>query len=131
MLKKGTLLYSIFKFKCPACHEGDFYVDNNPFHLKNLSKMHKKCSVCDFKYEIEPNFFHGAMYISYGLTVGIAIASFIISFILSLSFITTAILILVALIVMMPLTFKLSRIIYMNFFKSYEGLKKDDSSRKK
>ena len=26
---------------------------------------------CDLKYMIEPSFFYGAMYVSYGLTVGI------------------------------------------------------------
>lgn len=125
MLKKGMVLYSILKFKCPACHEGDFFVDNNPLHLKNLSKMHKKCPVCKFKYEIEPNFFQGAMYISYGLTVCIAIISFVILFILNISYITTSILILIILILMMPLTFRLARIIYINFFKSYEGEKNE------
>lgn len=37
--------------------------------------MHDRCPVCDLKFEREPGYFLGAMYISYGL--GIAIVAFI------------------------------------------------------
>jgi len=120
MFKKGTLLYSIFNNKCPRCHEGDVYVDPNPYHLKNLFKMHKTCSVCGLKYEKEPSFFHGAMYVSYGLTVALFVAVFLISQILGLNMVVSFIAVIITLILMMPITFKLSRLIYMNFFESYD-----------
>jgi uncharacterized protein (DUF983 family) len=123
MIKKGTKLYSILKFKCPSCHQGDFFVDNNPLHLKNLSKMHKNCSNCNIRYELEPSFFHGAMYVSYGLTVGFSIMIFIICFLIGINLIYSSIAILILLVLMMPLTFKLSRIIYINFFVDYKGNK--------
>jgi hypothetical protein len=31
--------------------------------------MYERCSVCDLKYEREPGYFLGAMYISYGLAL--------------------------------------------------------------
>jgi hypothetical protein len=43
--------------------------------------MHDNCSHCGLKYQIEPSFFYGAMYVSYGLNVA-GIAAFIISFII-------------------------------------------------
>lgn len=33
--------------------------------------MDETCKVCGLKYEVEPGFFWGAMYVSYALTVGI------------------------------------------------------------
>lgn len=32
--------------------------------------MHERCPVCDLKFEREPGYFLGAMYISYGLGLG-------------------------------------------------------------
>ena len=78
MLKKGTKLYSIFNNKCPRCQEGNFFENNNPYNLKKVMKMNEHCPICDLKYQIEPSFFYGAMYVSYGLTVGISIITFLI-----------------------------------------------------
>ena len=43
---KGTKLYSIFKGKCPRCHEGDFFVEKHPYKLSKMAHIHKACSVC-------------------------------------------------------------------------------------
>jgi hypothetical protein len=41
--------------------------------------MYERCSVCDLKFEREPGYFLGAMYISYGLALGtIALLGFLI-----------------------------------------------------
>ncbi len=34
-----------------------------------LAPMHERCSVCDLKFEREPGYFLGAMYISYAMAV--------------------------------------------------------------
>ncbi len=120
MFKKGTFLYSVFNNKCPRCQEGDVYEDANPFHLKNLFKMHKTCDVCGLKYEKEPSFFHGAMYVSYGMTVAIFVTIFVICQLLGLNMIVSFIAVIISILVLMPVTFKLSRLIYMNFFESYD-----------
>ncbi|HFS67099.1 MAG TPA: DUF983 domain-containing protein [Flavobacteriia bacterium] len=120
MFKKGSIFYSIFHNKCPRCQEGDVYVDSNPYHFKNLFKMYEKCSVCGLKYEKEPSFFHGAMYVSYAMTVALFIAVFVICQLLGVNLKITFIAIVITLIVMIPITFKVSRLIYMNFFESYD-----------
>ena len=51
-----ALLY-ILKLKCPKCRKGDLFVKNNPYILKSLNVMRKRCSVCNLKYAIEPGFF--------------------------------------------------------------------------
>jgi hypothetical protein len=71
LIKKGSKSYSIFYNKCPKCHCGKFWHKNNPylniFKDNNLTNDH--CDHCKFKYEIEPGFWFGAMYVSYGIAV--------------------------------------------------------------
>jgi len=121
MFKKGSKLYSILNNKCPRCHEGDFYVDKNPLHLKKILKIHDTCSSCKLNYTIEPSFFHGAMYVSYGLTVGLSILTVIICFLLNLDLIVTFITVFVVLVLSTPFTLKLSRLIYINMFVGFGG----------
>lgn len=121
MSKKGTKLYSIFNNKCPRCQIGNVYEDSNPYHLKKLFKMHKNCSKCNLKYEMEPSFFHGAMYVSYALTVAVFVVVFIVTYLLGIGLIFSFLLIMFVIIVLMPVTFKLSRLIYLNFFVSYKN----------
>jgi len=120
MLKKGTKIYSIFKNKCPKCNEGDFFEDNNPLHLKKVLTTNENCSQCGFKYVIEPSFFYGAMYVSYGLTVGISILTFILLYYLGLNLVQVFIGIIAALILFTPFTLRLSRLIYINMFVKYD-----------
>jgi hypothetical protein len=40
--------------------------------------MHPACPVCDLRYEREPGYFLGAMYISYGLAVPLMVLFFLI-----------------------------------------------------
>ena len=42
----------------------------------NLFKMNLDCSNCGFKFEREPGYFVGAMYINYGATVFIAFGGY-------------------------------------------------------
>ena len=83
--------------------------------------MHERCSVCNTKYKIEPSFFYGAMYVSYGLGVAISVAAFIISFVFLGSSMATAFFsIMGALILLMPLNMRLARNIWINFFITYD-----------
>ncbi|MET0759595.1 MAG: DUF983 domain-containing protein, partial [Flavobacterium sp.] len=76
---------------------------------------------CGLKYQIEPSFFYGAMYVSYGLNVAIGIAAFIVSFvILNCSLKTAFISIIAAIIVLFPFVLRWSRNIYINMFISYD-----------
>ena len=57
--------------KCPRCYQGDVFIGST-YSLK-FNKMLDNCPVCDLKYEIEPGFFWGSMYISYAISVAIFI----------------------------------------------------------
>ena len=120
MFKKGNKMYSVLHNKCPKCHEGDFFVNSGPFKFKNNLKIYEKCSNCNLKYMLEPSFFYGAMYVSYALTVALAIFIFVISYLLGFGLITSFISIVVALILFLPITMRLSRILYINMFVHYK-----------
>jgi uncharacterized protein (DUF983 family) len=121
MFKKGTKLYSIFTGSCPKCHSESMYKRTNPYNVTAVYDMHEHCSVCHTKYKIEPSFFYGAMYVSYGLGVAIAVAAFIISFVFLGSSMATAFFsIMGALVLLMPLNMRLARNIWINFFITYD-----------
>lgn len=121
MLKKGSKLNSILTGTCPKCQNESMYVDKNPLNLANVLKMNEKCSHCGFTYQIEPSFFYGAMYVSYGLNVGIGIAAFIVSYLLFHSSIKTAFIAIIAtLIISFPFVLRWARNIYINMFVSYD-----------
>jgi uncharacterized protein (DUF983 family) len=97
------------------------YLDKNPLHFNKILKMHENCSHCGLKYQIEPSFFYGAMYVSYGLNVATGIAAFIISFVIFGSSLKVAFIAIIAsLIVLFPFVLRWSRNIYINMFVSYD-----------
>jgi uncharacterized protein (DUF983 family) len=121
MLKKGSKLYSILTGTCPKCMNESMYMDQNPLHLGSVLKMNEKCSHCGLKYQIEPSFFYGAMYVSYGLNVALGIAAFIVSYLFFNASIKTSFIIIIAtLIVCFPIVLRWSRNIYINMFVSYD-----------
>jgi uncharacterized protein (DUF983 family) len=121
MLKKGSKLNSILTGSCPRCQNESMYFDKNPLHFSKILKMNEKCSHCGLKYQIEPSFFYGAMYVSYGLNVGLSIAAFIVSYLifnssLKVSFIS----ILLSNVVLFPFVLRWARNIYINMFVSFD-----------
>ena len=121
MLKKGSKLNSILTGSCPKCQNESMYLDKNMLHLTKILKMNENCSHCGLKYQIEPSFFYGAMYVSYGLNVGIGIVAFIVSYvILNTSLKVAFISIIASLILSFPMVLRLSRNIYINMFVSYD-----------
>jgi uncharacterized protein (DUF983 family) len=114
---KGTRLYSVLKNKCPRCQQGDFFVSNNPYDLKNFSKMHDHCSACGESFTREPGFYYGAMYASYGLTVLLGLLLFVIMvWLLKIGVLTFLIIFSLLVIILMPVMYRLSRLIWINLF---------------
>jgi len=128
MLKKGSKLYSILTGTCPRCHEESMYLDKNPYNLGNVYKMNDNCTHCGLHYKIEPSFFFGAMYVSYGLGVVLSVVAFIIAFgLFELDLKTSFYIIMATLILPMPLIMRISRNIWINIFINYRKDWKDIS----
>ncbi|HQW68088.1 MAG TPA: DUF983 domain-containing protein [Flavobacterium sp.] len=121
MLKKGSKLNSILTGSCPRCQNESMYVEKNPYKISKLYQMHDTCSHCGLQYNIEPSFFYGAMYVSYGLTVAIGVGTFIVSNVLfGLNLVQSFVAIIISLLVLAPITARLARNIYINIFVHYD-----------
>jgi uncharacterized protein (DUF983 family) len=121
MLKKGSKLNSILTGSCPRCQNESMYLEKNPLHFSKILKMNEKCSHCGLKYQIEPSFFYGAMYVSYGLNVALSIAAFIVSYVIFKSSIKVSFIsIFITNVVLFPFVLRWARNIYINMFVSFD-----------
>jgi len=67
MLKKERpLLLNVLLKKCPKCQRDDLF--KQPLQLSKPLLMNDRCGVCQQKFEPEPGFYYGAMFISYILS---------------------------------------------------------------
>jgi uncharacterized protein (DUF983 family) len=121
MFKKGTKLYSVLTGSCPKCHEESMFKNKNPYILSEALSMHEKCSNCGTKYKLEPSFFYGSMYVSYGVGIAFAVLAFVIShFIFEAEINIVFISIIGTLLIFMPIILRLSRNIWINLFIHYD-----------
>jgi len=121
MFNKGSKLYGIITGVCPKCHEECMYTNKNPYAVSQLLSMHERCSHCNTKYKIEPSFFYGSMYVSYGVGIAFAVAAFVISFLLLEKSLNVSLVAIVASQVLFyPIIVRLSRNIWINLFINYD-----------
>lgn len=90
----------------------------NAYNLKNFDKMYRECPHCGLKYEVEPGFYTGAMYISYAFSVAIfVITGFsLYVFLNDPDIMVYVITTLVIIVLLFPILFRLSRVIYLHLF---------------
>lgn len=133
MFNKGSKLYSMITGTCPKCQEDSMYVNNNPYVLSQTMTMHDRCRNCGFKYKVEPNFFFGAMYVSYAISILVGTTIFLVGhYLLHAGLVHVFIAIFVSLIFLMPVVTRLSRNVYINLFVNYDknaGKHKHDSQK--
>lgn len=122
-MKKGQKLYSILRFKCPHCHEGAFFENDNPFVFSTMGEVRKGCPACGRSYHREVGFYYGAMYVSYALAVATFVTVYVAVSVLfpaaSAGVVVAAVL--GSLLLLGPVLYALSKIIWANLFYSYQG----------
>jgi uncharacterized protein (DUF983 family) len=64
-----TTIVKALAGKCPICEKGDIFKEKGSILLLKVPKMNESCPVCGYKFEKEPGYFLGAMYVSYGMTI--------------------------------------------------------------
>lgn len=105
---------AIIEAKCPKCRQGDLF-PHSPFSFKKFDKMNTLCPECNFRFEVEPGFFIGAMYVSYAITVALMITMGVILYVLLnnppnwVYFITFPI----TITLLLPFIFRYSRVLYL------------------
>ena len=111
-----SILINILNEKCPKCDKGDVF--KKKVGLLKMPKMHETCPECNYRFEREPGYFIGAMYISYALAVLLGLPSFLA---LHYSFSVLDLgqkifLVILILIIFSSKNFKWSRLIYLRIF---------------
>lgn len=120
MFGKGSKLYSAFGFKCPKCHEGDLF-KSSLFSMEGIYNMYEECPKCGQKYEIEPGFYWGAMYIGYALSSGYMLGGVTACiFLLNLTVNQSFALVIFLGLVIVPLIARLARSIWINIYVHYD-----------
>ncbi|MFK7798434.1 MAG: DUF983 domain-containing protein [Aureispira sp.] len=120
MFGKGSKLYSISRFKCPRCHEGDLY-KTSLSSMQGIYNMHEECPHCQQRFEMEPGFYWGAMYIGYGLSSGYMLTAMVIclfafGFTVNQSFAAA----IAGGVIIVPLIARLARAIWINIYVKYK-----------
>jgi len=87
-------------------------------NYRKFDKMHRNCPHCNFRFEVEPGFFIGAMYVSYGMVVGLMIGVGLLFFYAFGDPPTWVYLITfpAVVILLLPFIFRYSRILYLYAF---------------
>jgi len=114
-------IYHILKNECPNCYKGKVFRDKSFFFSIGFPKMNENCGHCHFKFEKEPGYFFGAMFVNYGLTVAEGILTYsIASLFFDETFEPRIIPIIGAVIILMScLNIRLSRMIWIYMFRNY------------
>jgi hypothetical protein len=100
------------------------YTSPNLYNPKKTQEMNERCSNCGTKYKIEPSFFYGSMYVSYGVGVALAMLTFAITFFLfDMGRLNIFFMIMAIMILGLPIIIRLSRNIWINLFMDYDPLK--------
>jgi hypothetical protein len=86
------------------------------WQLSNFSKMNKICPNCQVNFEVEPGFFYGSMYMSYGFSVIIMLLGGILIFNLFNDPPVLYYIIPITLVSLLftPFNFRISRVIYLH-----------------
>jgi uncharacterized protein (DUF983 family) len=122
-ISKGSKLYSILFNKCPKCHTGSFWASDNPFKNMFFSTENscKTCENCSLDYELETGFWYGSMYVGYAISVAVmllfwSLTTFLFS---TITIFNEILIIVIAIILVSPLNYHVSRLIWINFFINY------------
>jgi len=125
-MAKPGLLWSLFTMKCPRCRRGQMFTNNNSWNLKKVFSMHARCPECGQPYELEPGFWYGTGYVSYGLSILYLILTFVLWWIF-IGFSVTDNrffwwmgIAVVSLIILQPWLMRFSRALYLYFFVKYD-----------
>lgn len=115
------IIYSTVNNKCPRCHKGKMFKNNNPYSFEDGLTMAETCSNCNLKYEFENGFFYGSMYVSYALMSGM----FLIWFLADLMWfhmdpVWLITLVSTTILGLFPLTYRWARTLWLNFFVRFD-----------
>jgi uncharacterized protein (DUF983 family) len=128
---KPNYVWSLLTMRCPRCRKGHMFINDNPWNLKQTLKMPEKCPECGQPFELEVGFWYGTGYVSYALTVALTAVSLVVWWVLigfsseDNRFFWWLTINSVILVLLQPWLMRISRVLYLYFFVSYNKNYKD------
>ncbi len=109
---------------CPRCRKGKIF--KSPFYsLRKFDDMYELCPHCGLRYEVEPGYFVGAMYVSYAVSGGVALVLGFLLFYLGKDpqgWVYAAV-IAPAMILIAPINFRISRVVWLHYVAGIDYVK--------
>ncbi|MGB0523375.1 MAG: DUF983 domain-containing protein [Flammeovirgaceae bacterium] len=109
----ANLFKKISQERCPVCGKDKVFSSKGNVLLFKAPQMNKQCSSCNHRYEKEPGYFTGAMYVSYGIGIIEMVLAFILGRIMQLPVEYLVLIVALPIIAFWPFNFRMSRIIWM------------------
>lgn len=116
---KGNIfrfINDVYQEKCPKCKVGEAFESGRS--SLSIPKMHDSCSNCNYRFEREPGYFIGAMYLSYALAIAQCVAVYVLLQLLypslSIEWILSSLMI--TILIFSKKNFKWSRLLYIYIF---------------
>ncbi len=116
-----TKLNAVINARCPQCREGRLF-KYKFWNLLKFSQMYEHCPTCNLRYEVEPGFWFGAMYVSYALTVGIMVVGGIViyNFFGDPGALGYVVPITVISLIAVPFNFRIARTVFIHLFSGVD-----------
>ena len=67
-MPEKSVFQAILEARCPQCRSGKMF-KHSLSKVSRFSEMHTHCPQCGLRFEVEPGFFIGAMYVSYAMSL--------------------------------------------------------------
>lgn len=116
-------LTHILNNECPNCKQGKVFKEKNIFFKFKFPKMNEYCLTCNYKFEKEPGYFFGAMYVNYGLSVAQGIATYMVAhlFFEETFDLRMIPIIMTVMLAFSPFNIRFSRLLWIYMFKNYSN----------
>lgn len=112
----------ILTMRCPRCREGKMFPERT-LYTSRFMKMNDRCSCCNQSFMPEPGYYFGAMFVSYGINAAFFITVWLAMYITmdEISVTSMIIALLVIIFGLLPITFRLSRVLWIYIFIRYQS----------
>jgi uncharacterized protein (DUF983 family) len=115
------MLVRAWRLRCPRCGQGRLF--------KKWIRMNDRCPVCDLRYEREPGFFLGSIYINYGLTALLVTVGFYALYFGRVVSPQVALWIVTAFALLFPIWFfRYARSLWLGFDQYWDPVPEDDAT---
>lgn len=120
IMKSKSFAPGLIDQKCPHCREGDMF-EYSTYNLSHFGEMHNSCPKCNQDFVIEPGFYTGAMYFSYGINVFIVLFLGLgIQLIFNPNIFVLISIVIAGIILASPFSFRYSRLLMIYLFSGIE-----------